>query len=173
MRSKTLLIPLLAAVTLPALARADDATAAKDKKKYDIKCTLTAEKGDRVVQNQDMLVDAGEKVKDAVVLHGDVLVRKGAVVEKVVALDGNVILEPGARVSGDVVALGGDVRVSAGAEIGGDLTALGGHLQVDSKASVKGKRVALGGLEIDGEDLAQKFIKEALSKEQHCKVERK
>jgi len=172
MRTHRLLLALVASALLPSLALADDATAEK-KKDSNINCTITADKDDRVAQGHDLLLDDGTKAKDAVVLHGNVTIKKGATVEKVVAISGNVFLEPGAHVKGDVVALGGDVRVAEDVRIDGDLTALGGHLYVDGKAKVTGKRFAIGGIEIDGEDIAQKLIREALANEKHCKVTRK
>jgi len=172
MRSKLLILGLLAASVLPCAAFAGDSGSDK-KKSDDFNCTITADKDDKVAQHKDLVIHPGEKVKDAVVLHGNVTLKKGAVVEKVVAINGNVILEAGSKVKDDVVALAGSVFVHEDVEIGGDLTALSGTLNVDAKATVKGDRMSLGKVEINGTDYARKMIHEAIANERHCKVEKK
>jgi NDP-sugar pyrophosphorylase family protein len=162
------LIPSLALATtlaLPAFA----ADPAKKPAGPKVVCMTNGKDGSRAVQGTDLVIEAGEQVKDVVAVDGDVIIRKGAVVEDAVALRGRVIVEPGAHVKGDAVALGGEVRVQGGGHVDGDAVSLGGRLTVDKPEDVKGDRVGLS-LEIGGQDLVRGFIEKALDKDVRCHI---
>lgn len=159
MRSMSL--PTLALTTLlalPALAEDSGKAAAPAPK---VRCEVHSKDGSRAVQGQDLILNSGEKAKDAVAVDGNVVVRKGAVVGDVVAIRGRVTIEEGAVVKGDAVALGGELHLHKNARVKGDAVALGGTLQLDEGASVDGDRVNFS-LGFNGEDLAQSFLKKAL-----------
>ncbi|RKH10182.1 hypothetical protein D7V97_14530 [Corallococcus sp. CA053C] len=156
---------LACSLALPALA-AEPAKTPKPAKRI----CVNVKDGSRSVQGTDLVVEPGEKVKDAVAVDGDVIVKKGAVVDNdVVAVRGRVILEAGARVKGDAVSMGGEVRVPSGARVDGNATALGGKLKVDKPEDVGGERVNFS-LEFNGEDLVKKFISKALDEDQKCHI---
>ncbi|WP_163781729.1 hypothetical protein [Myxococcus vastator] len=149
----------------PALAEDD----AKPPQKWKVVCATQSKDGSRAVQGTDLIIEAGEKVKDGVAVEGNVIVRKGAVVEDVVAIRGRVIVEAGARVTGSAVSLGGEVRVHKGATVDGDAIALGGRLKVDQDEAVKGDKVSLS-FEIGGRDIVRGFIEDALDEETGCHI---
>ncbi len=153
------------ALSTPALA----ADAAKPSKDWKVVCATQSKDGSRAVQGTDLVIEAGEKVKDGVAVEGDVIVRKGAVVEDVVAIRGRVIVEAGARVTGNAVSLGGEVRVHKGATIEGNAIALGGRLKVDQQDSVKGDKVSLS-FELGGRDIVRGFIEDALNESTGCHI---
>jgi NDP-sugar pyrophosphorylase family protein len=126
-----------------------------------VRCAVHSKDGSRAVQGQDLILNAGDKTKDAVAVDGNVVVRKGAVVDDVIAIRGKVIIEEGAEVTGDVVAAGGDLQLKKNARVQGDAVALGGLLQVAEGASVGGDKVTFS-LNINGEDLAKSFLQKAL-----------
>jgi UDP-3-O-[3-hydroxymyristoyl] glucosamine N-acyltransferase len=144
-------------LALPALAEEPTKQAPAPK----THCTVTAKEGSRAVQGENLVLKAGETVKDAVAVDGDVVVRKGAVVNDVVAIRGKVIIEEGAQVKGDAVSLGGKLHLQGKARVDGDAVALGGALLMDEGASVGGDKVSFA-LSINGTDLAQSFINKAL-----------
>ncbi len=132
-------------------------------------CANNTKDGSRLVQGTDLVIEAGEKVKDAVAVEGNVIIRKGAVVEDAVSIRGRVIIEAGAKVTGNAVSLGGEVRVHSGARVDGDAIALGGRLTVDKEDNVAGDRVSLS-FEIGGKDLVRGFIQEALDEDTRCHI---
>src|SRR5437868_9572498 len=100
-----------------------------------IQCSVTSKNGSRAVQGHDLILNSGDKAKDAVAVDGNVVVHKGAVVNVVIAIRGKVILEEDAEVKGDVVAAGGDLQLKKNSRVRGDAVALGGLLQVAEGAS--------------------------------------
>jgi hypothetical protein len=91
---------------------------------------------DRVTVGEDVVVAAGEVVKDVVATGGSVTVR-GRVTGDAVSVGGSVTLEPGARVDGDAVAVGGAVDVKPGATLGGERTSVGGALGKALSSAIK------------------------------------
>ncbi|ATB48252.1 hypothetical protein [Corallococcus macrosporus] len=163
MRASPLAV-LVLALSTPALAE-DDAKP----QKWKVVCATQSKDGSRAVQGTDLVIEAGEQVKDGVAVEGDVIVRKGARVEDVVAIRGRVIVEPGGRVTGSAVSLGGEVRVHKGAAVDGDAIALGGRLKVDQDEAVKGDKVSLS-FEIGGRDIVRGFIEGVLDEETGCHI---
>ena len=161
--------PALAlAFTLAAPAFAEDAPAKKPND-WRVVCANNTKDGSRAVQGTDLVIEAGEKVKDAVAVEGNVIIRKGAVVEDAVAIRGRVIVEAGAHVKGDAVSLGGEVRVKDGARIDGDAVALGGRLNLDKEDAVAGDKVSLS-FEIGGKDVVRGIIEDVLDKDSRCHI---
>jgi NDP-sugar pyrophosphorylase family protein len=164
---RSMFLPTLALTSLLALpALAEDsgkqqAPAHKTDTKTKVRCAVISKEGSRAVQGQDLILNAGDKAKDAVAVDGNVVVRKGAVVDDVIAIRGKVIIEEGAEVQGDVVAAGGDLQLRKNARVHGDAVALGGLLQVAEGASIGGDKVTFS-LNINGEDLAKSFLQKAL-----------
>jgi NDP-sugar pyrophosphorylase family protein len=157
---RSMFVPTLALagfLALPALAEEPAKKAPASK----VRCAVHKSDGTRAAQGENLVLKAGETVKDAVVVDGDILVRKGAVVEDVVAIRGKVTIEEGAQVKGDVVALGGDLHLRGKARVEGDAVALGGSLRMDEGASVGGEQVSFA-LSFNGKDLARSFIDKAL-----------
>ncbi|MDY7231052.1 polymer-forming cytoskeletal protein [Hyalangium rubrum] len=157
---RSMFAPTLALVSLLALpALADDT----DKKEPEpkVRCAIHSKNGSRAVQGSDLIVKAGEKIKDAVAIDGNITIRKGAVVEDVVVIQGKVTIEEGAEVKGDVIALGGDLVLKGKARVDGDVVALGGSLRMDEDASVGGKQSSLS-INLNGKDLARSFVDKAL-----------
>jgi NDP-sugar pyrophosphorylase family protein len=132
-------------------------------------CANNTKDGSRLVQGTDLVIEPGEKVKDAVAVEGNVIIRKGAVVEDAIAVRGRVIVEAGGTVKGDAVSLGGEVRVHSGGHVDGDAVALGGRLNLTRDDDVKGDKVSLS-FEIGGKDLVRGFIEEALDEEMRCHI---
>jgi NDP-sugar pyrophosphorylase family protein len=164
-----LLLPTLGLATLlslPAFAGDDADTKPRSK----VRCSVSTDEGDRLVQGKDLVLQSGDELKDAVAIEGDVVVPKGVVVQDVVAIQGRVTIEAGAHVLGDVVAIGGEVDVQEDARVDGDAVALGGTLKVDESATVKGERVNFS-LAFGGEDVVRGFLKNALGKETKCQLE--
>ncbi|WP_224363265.1 polymer-forming cytoskeletal protein [Hyalangium versicolor] len=169
-------LALCSILSLPALAedtgssQASPPKEAKDKKTPPprVQCSIHSKDGSRAVQGVNLVVNAGEKTRDAVAVDGDVLIRKGAVVEDVVAIHGKITIEEGAKVKGDAVALGGEVRLQKKARVEGDVVALGGSLQMDESASVGGDKVSFS-LSFNGDELAQSFLEKAL-KNSDCQI---
>jgi NDP-sugar pyrophosphorylase family protein len=164
-----LLLPTLGLATLlslPAFAGDD----AEQKSSSKVRCSLTTDEGDRLVQGKNLVLKSGEEVKDAIAIDGNVVIRKGVVVHDVVAIQGRVTIEAGAHVLGDVVAVGGAVDVQEDAHVDGDAVSLGGALMVDESATVAGDRVSFS-LAFGGEELVQGFLKNALGKEPRCHIE--
>lgn len=162
------LIPTLALAStfaLPALA--DDAK--KPAPPAKVVCMNNTKDGSRAVQGTDLVIEAGEKVKDAVAVDGDVILRKGAVVEDVVAMRGRVIVEAGAHVKGSALAFGGEVRVRDGARVDGNAVSFGGKLTVDKTKDVTGDRIGLS-LEFGGQDIVRGFIEKALDEDVRCHI---
>ncbi|MFP2897756.1 hypothetical protein [Corallococcus sp. 4LFB] len=156
--------PLLPALVL-ACSLAVPALAAEPAKKPAKTICVNVKDGSKAVQGTNLVIEPGEKVKDAVAVDGDVIVKKGAVVDNdVAAIRGRVILEPGAKVKGDVVSVGGEVRVPAGARVDGSATALGGKLQLDRKEDVGGETVDFS-LVFNGDDLVKEFVGKALDED--------
>ncbi|MFP2908205.1 hypothetical protein ACLESD_24765 [Pyxidicoccus sp. 3LFB2] len=154
--------------TLAAPAFAGD-DAAKKPAGWRVVCANNTKDGNRLVQGSDLVIEAGEKVKDAVAVDGNVIIRKGAEVEDAIAIRGRVIIEAGARVKGSAVSLGGATRVHSGARVDGNAMALGGKLTVDRDEDVTGDTVGLS-FEIGGKDVVRDLIKEALDKETRCHI---
>lgn len=153
-------------LSLPAFAGDD----AEQKSPSKVRCSISTDEGDRLVQGKDLVLKAGDELKDAIAIDGDVVVRKGVVVNDVVAIHGRVIIEEGAHVRGDVVAIGGEVEVQEEARVDGDAVSLGGSLKVDEDATVGGERVSFS-LAFGGEEVVQGFIKNALGKEPRCHLD--
>ncbi|RKG91807.1 polymer-forming cytoskeletal protein [Corallococcus terminator] len=157
---------LACSLAVPALA-AEPAKPARAPVK---RVCVNVKDGSKAVQGTDLIIEPGEKIKDAVAVDGDVIVKKGAVVDNdVAAVRGRVILEAGARVKGDVVSLGGEVRVPAGARVDGNAVALGGKLKVDKQEDVGGEKVNFS-MELNGEDLVKQVIGKALDEDQKCHI---
>jgi hypothetical protein len=97
---------------------------------------------DRVEQG-DMVLRPGERVKDAVAMKGSVTLESGSEAQSVVAILGDATLEGGAR-AGEVVAILGDVKVGPGAIVEGDATSIGGTIEVDPSAQVGGQQTSVG-----------------------------
>lgn len=166
---RRLMLPTLllaSSLAVPALA----AEPAKAPKAPSHRICVSVKDGSKAVQGTNLVIEPGEKIKDAVAVDGDVIVKKGAVVDNdVAAIRGRVILEPGARVKGDVVSIGGEVQVPAGARVDGDVVALGGKLKLDKKEDVGGEQVNFS-LVINGDDLVKQFIGKALDEDQKCHI---
>lgn len=165
------LLPTLALVStlaFPAFA-GDDAAKKPSQVKVKVVCAQDTKDGSRVVQGTDVVIEAGDKVKDVVAIDGDVIIRKGASVDDAVAIHGRVIVEPGARVKGDAVSMGGEVRVQKNARVEGSALALGGRLNVDKDATIEGDKLSLS-FEIGGKDLVKGLIEEALDEESGCHI---
>lgn len=161
---RPLLPTLLLACSLAVPALAADPAKAPAKAHAKTVC-VNVKDGSKAVQGTNLVIEPGEKIKDAVAVDGDVIVKKGAVVdEDAVAIRGRVILEPGAKVKGDVVTIGGEVRVPAGAHVDGSATALGGKLILDKKEDVGGEQNSLS-LVFNGDDLVKEFIGKALDED--------
>lgn len=161
-----LMLPTLGLATLlslPAFAGDD----AEQKSRSRVRCSLTTDEGDRLVQGKNLVLQSGDEVEDAIAIDGDVVVPKGVTVNDVVAIQGRVIIEAGAHVRGDVVAIGGEVDVREDAHVDGDAVSLGGTLKVDERATVDGDRVNFS-LAFGGEDVMRGFIKNALGKDARC-----
>lgn len=164
---RSMFLPTLALTSLLALPSfAEDS--AKTKAATQVHCDVRSKDGSRAVQGRDLILNAGDKAKDAVAVDGNVVVRKGATVDDVIAIRGKVIIEEGAVVNGDVVAAGGDLQLQKNARVEGDAVALGGSLQVAEGASIGGDKVTFS-LSINGEDIARSFIREAL-KSSDCRI---
>lgn len=158
---RSMLAPTLALaglLSLPALAQEP----AKKEPASKTRCSVTAKGGSRAVQGENLIIQAGETVKDAVAIDGDVTVRKGAVVDDVVAIRGKVTIEEGAEVKGDAVSLGGQLILQGKARVNGDAVALGGELRMAEGATVGGDKVDFS-LSFNGTNLAQSFIDKALA----------
>ncbi|WP_224240792.1 bactofilin family protein [Hyalangium gracile] len=162
-------LALCSLLSLPALAEdsgkpqasAPKPAPARNSASPRVQCSVHSKDGSRAVQGTNLVINAGEKTRDAVAVDGDVLIRKGAVVEDVVSIHGRITIEEGARVKGDVVALGGELRLQKNARVEGDAVALGGTLQLGEGATVGGDQVSFS-LNINGDDLAKSFLKKAL-----------
>jgi len=133
-------------------------------------CHIELDKGDVMVERTDLVLQAGQTVKDALALQGDVVVRKGAVVENVIAFDGDVTVEAGAEVRGDVVSMGGELRLQDGATVRGNAISLGGKVKQAPGASVKGEQLSLGGLEVNGTDLVGSLVGKVMREMKDCRV---
>ncbi|SES83504.1 polymer-forming cytoskeletal protein [Stigmatella erecta] len=162
------LAPLALAALMAFPAFAED-TEAKTEPHPRVVCAVQSKEGSRAVQGTDLVLEAGEKAKDAVAVEGNVIVRKGAEVEDVVAIQGKVIIEAGAVVTGKVVSIGGGIRLRKKAHVQGDLVALGGTLQMDEGATLGGDKVNFN-LAFNGKDLIQSFIQGALDEESGCQL---
>jgi UDP-3-O-[3-hydroxymyristoyl] glucosamine N-acyltransferase len=147
--------PLALAALMAVPAFADDSEARKSSTPR-VVCAVQSKDGSRAVQGTDLVLEAGEKTKDAVAIEGNVIVRKGAAVEDVVAIRGKVIIEAGAEVTGKVVSIGGGIRLRKNAHVNGDLVALGGTLQLDDGATVGGEKVNFN-MAFNGEELIRSF----------------
>jgi NDP-sugar pyrophosphorylase family protein len=162
-------IPALAlALTFAGSAFAEDAPAKKPRD-YKVVCATNSKDGSRAVQGTDLVIEAGDKVKDAVAVEGNVIIRKGAVVEDAVAIRGRVIVEAGAHVTGDAISLGGEVRIKDGAHVDGDAVALGGQLKLDKDGDVSGDKVSLSFM-IGGKDMVRGIIEKALDDDMRCHI---
>lgn len=110
---------------------------------------------DRQSTGQDLVVHAGERVRDVNVVRGNVDVQGGGLARDVSAVLGSVHLERGAAsrdvvaVFGgvqllggasarEVVAVGGDVEVGPGAYVEQDVISVGGRVRIDPSAEVGG-----------------------------------
>ncbi|MDC0707692.1 polymer-forming cytoskeletal protein [Stigmatella sp. ncwal1] len=160
--------PLALATLLAFPAFADD-TGKKKPSGPRVICAVQSKDGTRAVQGTDLVLEAGETLKDAVAVEGNVIVRKGAVVEDVVAIQGKVIVEAGAEVKGNVVALGGDIRLRKNAHVQGDAVALGGSINADEEATIDGDKVNFS-LAFNGKELVRSFLKNALDEESGCTI---
>jgi UDP-3-O-[3-hydroxymyristoyl] glucosamine N-acyltransferase len=154
----TLAVPALAADKAPKKSNA-----------WRVVCATNSKDGSRAVQGSDLIIEKGEKVKDAVAVDGNVILRAGAEVEDAIAVQGRVIVEPGARVRGEAVTIGGEIHVYKGAHVDGDATALGGQLVLDAEDGVAGKKSSLS-LQIGGRDLLRGFIEDALGEDNRCHI---
>ena len=163
------MLPALALVTTLSLPAFAEDSAERKAPHPRVVCAANTKDGSRVVQGTDLVVEAGEKVKDVVAVEGNVIIRKGAVVEDAVAVRGRVVVEAGARVNGDVVSLGGEVRVQEGAKVEGDAVALGGKLSVARDGDIGGEKISFS-FEIGGKDLVRSIITEALEDETGCHI---
>lgn len=162
-------LPALAlAFTLAAPAYAAD-DEAKKPGDFKVVCANNTKDGSRAVQGTDLVIEAGEKVKDAVAVEGNVIIRKGATVEDAVAIRGRVIIESGARVTGNAVSLGGETRIHSGARVDGNAVALGGRLDLDKNGAVGGEKVSLS-FEIGGKDVVRDLIENALDEDMRCHI---
>jgi NDP-sugar pyrophosphorylase family protein len=163
-------VALASLLALPAFAEdsakpqaptAQNTPAPKASSAPQVHCDIHAKDGSRAVQGMNLVVNPGEKIRDAVAVDGDVLIRKGAVVEDVIAIRGKVTIEEGAKVHGDAVALGGELHLQKKARVDGDAVALGGSLRMDEGSSVEGDKVSFS-LSFNGNDLAKSFLEKAL-----------
>ena len=132
-------LALLAIASVPPLAAAHEEPG-RDGVHLELgRCSIRASDGDRIARAGDLVVEAGERTKDAVALRGDVVVRAGATVEDAIAVGGDVVVEPGALVRGSALAVNGDVRVARDARVDGDAFSLGGKLRVSRGGLVAGE----------------------------------
>lgn len=132
-----------------------------------VHCEVKADKDDVVRKGQTVVIEAGQKVKDAVALEGDVVIKKGARVKSAVAINGSVTVESGATVTENVVAVGGELRIAPGARVQGSRVSLGKTLHLIDE---DGQEVTLG-LEVNGESLGQKLVREILAEVKACRIE--
>jgi hypothetical protein len=111
---------------------------------------------DRHAAGADVIIAAGEVVRDAVTWRGDIRLQPAArarnlaafrgkvhlgpqsAAHDAVAFGGDVDVGPGARVSHDVAAIGGDVAIGAGSEVLNDAVAIGGTVRVQPGGRVHG-----------------------------------
>ncbi|MCC7541258.1 MAG: polymer-forming cytoskeletal protein [Deltaproteobacteria bacterium] len=93
--------------------------------------------GDRIARGGDVLVRAGERVRDAVALGGDVRV-EGEVTGDAVATGGDVRVVSGGNVFGDATSMGGDVVVESGGTVGGSTVSVGGEVRLEPGAAAHG-----------------------------------
>jgi UDP-3-O-[3-hydroxymyristoyl] glucosamine N-acyltransferase len=160
--STLLTLPVFAGDTGKQQASAQkEASPPKEAPKSRVRCAVQSRDGSRAVQGADLILESGEKAKDAVAIDGNVIIRKGAIVKDVVAVHGKVIIEEGAEVKGDAVSLGGELHLQKNARVKGDAVALGGSLRIDDGASVGGEKFSFS-VNVNGTDLAQSFIQKAL-----------
>jgi hypothetical protein len=101
-------------------------------------CSIDGDGGDRLARRGDLVIAAGDRVKDAIALQGKVVVKAGASVDDVIAIGGDVVVEAGAVVRGSAVAVDGDVRVARGARVDEDAFSLGGAVRVARGGTVWG-----------------------------------
>ncbi|BDG06550.1 STN domain-containing protein [Anaeromyxobacter oryzae] len=120
---------------------------------------------DRQSTGQDVVVHAGESVRDVNVVRASALLQGGSSTRDVSAVSGSVHLEGGAsardvvavlgsvRLDGGasarkVVAVGGDVEVGPGAQVEQDAVSVGGRVKIDPEAEVGGSShsISLPGL---------------------------
>jgi hypothetical protein len=161
------LAALLAAPAVGAAEVKEDKGAKGESKRG---CHIELDKGDVMVERTDLVLQAGQTVKDAFALHGDVVVRKGAVVENVIAFEGDVTVEAGAEVKGDVVALGGELRLQDGATVRGNAISIGGKLKQAEGSSVKGDKLSIGSFEVNGTDLVDSLMGKVAKELRDCRV---
>ena len=90
----------------------------------------------------DLIVEVGERVREAVVIRGDVVIR-GEVDRDLVSIVGSATLASTAEVGGDVVVLVGPLKIESGAKVGGDVVAIFGSLDAPSDFSPRGDLVSL------------------------------
>ncbi|WP_225411212.1 bactofilin family protein [Stigmatella hybrida] len=162
------LAPLALSALMAFPAFAEDTEAPKGPSPR-VVCAIQSKEGSRAVQGTDLVLEAGEKAKDAVAVEGNIIIRKGAEVEDVVAIQGKVTIEAGAVVTGKVVSIGGGIRLRKKAHVQGDLIALGGTLQMDEGATLGGEKVNFN-MAFNGKDLIQSFVQGALDEDSGCQL---
>jgi predicted acyltransferase (DUF342 family) len=106
--------------------------------------TALAATADRFQVNNDIQIQANEKVGDVTCLNCSIRVT-GRVAGDVTTINGNIVAEQGASISGDVTTVRGSARVENGAQVAGDLTAIAGNVRRDPQASVGGDVASLNG----------------------------
>jgi len=106
----------------------------------------SAEPGDRVTFGHDVVVRAGERVRDVVTMGGSATI-EGEVLGSVLTMGGDAVVR--GHVVGDVVTMGGDADVAASAVIGGEITTMGGTLDARSGATT-GEVVTMGDSDFGG-----------------------
>lgn len=86
---------------------------------------------DLVKVGEDIVVEAGEAVRNVIAVRGDVII-KGHVTESAIAVLGDVHVLPGGVIDGDAVSVMGSVNKESGATISGKETSVGINGAVDS-----------------------------------------
>lgn len=161
---------LFLAVAARPVAAADPGTAAiRPDRDGHRACRITVGPRDRVAQDADLVIAAGDDVESAVALRGSVVVQRGGRVKKAVAAGGSVRVEAGAVVSKEAVAISGDVAVEKGGRIDGEAVSLGGRVRIADGARVGGSVTSLS-LQFAGLDL-ERELRERIGAEGPCRVE--
>jgi hypothetical protein len=100
---------------------------------------------DRVTFGNDIVVRAGERVRDVVTMGGDVEVY-GEVIGEIATMGGDVEVYEGGAVTRGIFSMGGDVTVHEGGAVHGEIGTMGGDITRAQGAHVGGD---VGQLHID------------------------
>ena len=102
----------------------------------------SARASDRVTFGNDVVVRAGERVRDVVTMGGDVEVY-GEVVGEIATMGGDVEVYEGGVVARGVLSMGGDVTIHEGGAIHGEIGTMGGEITREEGSHVGGAAAQL------------------------------